>query len=176
MTNERFSLLKKRGYGYYIGFVDNWTGKSLDDYSLMKLANHIVEENELLKSELDESKKAHSNCDRLWWELYDEKKQLVEENERLQKDLIENNPSNIKLELDVKLDFILNLLFDIRCYNSVHYEEEALGYDLGKAEQLGFNIEPSKKWDYDKEQYEFSRNHRGYYDEYYNPKINKVRK
>lgn len=60
--------------------------------------------------------------------------------------------------LDEKLNFIVNLLFDINCYVDVHYNE-LLGMKLGKAERLGFNIEPSKDWDYDKHSYEFWRNY-----------------
>ena len=48
-------------------------------------------------------------------------------------------------------------MFDINCYVDVHYEE-LLGMKLGKAEREGFNIEPSKDWDYDKSSYEFWRN------------------
>lgn len=59
-------------------------------------------------------------------------------------------------ELNKKLDFIVNLLFDIYCHSDIHYVE-LLGGKLGRAEKLGFNIEPSKTWDYDVEQYEFYR-------------------
>lgn len=44
-----------------------------------EIAN-LKKENEQLKSELVESKKAHSNCDKLWWKLHDEKEQLEKEN------------------------------------------------------------------------------------------------
>lgn len=60
-------------------------------------------------------------------------------------------------DLDTKLDFLINLLFDINCNVDVHYNE-LLGMKLGKAERLGFNIEPSKTWDYDESSYEFWRN------------------
>ncbi len=59
--------------------------------------------------------------------------------------------------LDEKLNFIVNLLFDINCYVDVHYNE-LLGMKLGQAERAGFNIEPSKDWDYDESSYEFWRN------------------
>ena len=44
-------------------------------------------ENEQLKSKLEESKKAHSNCDKLWWELHDEKEQLKKENKQLKQEI-----------------------------------------------------------------------------------------
>ena len=59
-----------------------------------------------------------------------------------------------KSDLDEKLDFIVNLLFDINCYCDVHYNELLAG-KLAKAESLGFDINPSKNWDYDKSSYEF---------------------
>ena len=59
-----------------------------------------------------------------------------------------------KSDLDKKLDFIVNLLFDVYCHCDIHYEE-LLANKLAKAEILGFNIEPSKSWDYDKSSYEF---------------------
>ena len=61
-----------------------------------------------------------------------------------------------KSDLDKKLDFIVNLLFDIRCYSDVHYEE-LLGAELAMAESLGFNVEKSKTWDYDESQYIFKK-------------------
>lgn len=65
---------------------------------------------------------------------------------------IENN----KTKEEKKLDFIVNLLFTIRCHVDVHYNE-LLGYELAEAENLGFNIEDSKTWDYNKEEYEFKK-------------------
>ena len=59
-----------------------------------------------------------------------------------------------KSDLDKKLDFIVNLLFDVYCYCDVHYNE-LLGSKLARAESLGFDIESSKNWDYDKSSYEF---------------------
>ena len=59
-----------------------------------------------------------------------------------------------KSDLDKKLDFIVNMLFDVYCHCDVHYEELLAG-KLAKAESLGFNITPSKSWDYDKSSYEF---------------------
>lgn len=59
-----------------------------------------------------------------------------------------------KSDLDKKLDFIVNLLFDVYCYCDIHYEELLAG-KLAKAESVGFNVEPSKRWDYDKSSYEF---------------------
>ena len=80
---------------------------------------------------------------------------LYDENQRLKSEFGYNI---IKCyNLDEKLNFIVNLLFDINCYVDVHYEE-LLGMKLGKAEREGFNIEPSKDWDYDKSSYEFWRN------------------
>lgn len=58
-----------------------------------------------------------------------------------------------KSDLDKKLDFIVNMLFDVYCHCDVHYNE-LLGSKLAKAENLGFNVEPSKRWDYDKSSYE----------------------
>lgn len=51
--------------------------------NLYKENNELLRENKRLKSKLEESKKAHSNCDKLWWELHDEKEQLKKENEQL---------------------------------------------------------------------------------------------
>ena len=59
-----------------------------------------------------------------------------------------------KSDLDKKLDFIVNMLFDVYCHGDVHYEE-LLAEKLAKAESLGFNVEPSKSWDYDKSSYEY---------------------
>lgn len=59
-----------------------------------------------------------------------------------------------KSDLDNKLDFIVNLLFDVYCHCDVHYNE-LLSYKLAEAESVGFNVEPSKTWDYDKSSYEF---------------------
>lgn len=59
-----------------------------------------------------------------------------------------------KSDLDKKLDFIVNLLFDVYCHCDVHYNELLAG-KLAKAESVGFNVEPSKTWDYDKSSYEF---------------------
>lgn len=61
-------------------------------------------------------------------------------------------------DIDKKLDFIVNLLFDIYCHVDVHHNE-LLGGKLARAENLGFNVEPSKTWDYDKSQYEFNKLH-----------------
>lgn len=58
-----------------------------------------------------------------------------------------------KSDLDEKLDFIVNLLFDVYCHCDVNYEE-LLGSKLARAESLGFNVEPSKSWDYDESSYE----------------------
>lgn len=69
----------------------------------------------------------------------------------------DNSVDIISEELQVKLDFIVNLLIDVYCHVNVHYVE-MLGYLLGEAEQLGFNIAPSKTWDYDESIYEFARN------------------
>ena len=60
-------------------------------------------------------------------------------------------------DFDKKLDFIVNLLFDILCRVDVHYQYELLGYLMGEAEQLGFNIEPSKTWNYNKEDYKSAK-------------------
>lgn len=59
-----------------------------------------------------------------------------------------------KSDLDKKLDFIVNLLFDVYCHCDVHYNELLAG-KLAKAESVGFNVEPSKNWDYDESSYEF---------------------
>ena len=59
-----------------------------------------------------------------------------------------------KSDLDKKLNFIVNMLFDVYCHRDVHYEE-LLAKKLAKAESLGFNVEPSKSWDYDKSSYEY---------------------
>ena len=61
------------------------------------------------------------------------------------------------IELNNKLDFIFNMLVDIKAYTDVHYEHEMMGYELGEAELLGFNVEPSKTWEYCGESYEFSK-------------------
>lgn len=65
---------------------------------------------------------------------------------------IENN----KTKEEKQLDFIVNLLFTIRCHSDVHYNE-LLGSELAIAEHLGFDVEKSKNWDYDKSQYEFRK-------------------
>lgn len=70
---------------------------------------------------------------------------------------------------DLKLDFILNLLFTIYAHLDVN-SVELLGYELGKAEQLGFNIEPSKSLDYEKDSYEYARKYKGAIKEYLNDK------
>ena len=70
-------------------------------------------------------------------------------------------------ELDRKLDFIVNRLFDILCHVDVHYEHELLGFMLGKAEMLGFNIQESQTWDYNESNYMFARNCKEYLEEYY---------
>lgn len=62
----------------------------------------LVCENEKLKSELEESKKAHSNCDKLWWELHDEKEQLEKENEQLKQFPIKLDNRIQKLEESLK--------------------------------------------------------------------------
>ena len=59
-------------------------------------------------------------------------------------------------DLDSKLDFIVNLLFTIRCHVDVHYNE-LLGSELAIAELLDFNVNKSKTWDYDKESYNFKK-------------------
>ena len=51
-----------------------------------------------------------------------------------------------------KLNFIVNMLFDIYCHVDIHYEE-MLGRKLAEAEHYGFNVERSKRWDYSMEQY-----------------------
>ena len=71
-----------------------------------------------------------------------------------------------KKSYNVKLDFIVNLLFDILCHVDVHYEAELLGYKLGEAEQLGFNITPSKSWDYEVTDYEIARKSEEFIKEY----------
>lgn len=68
--------------------TDTVTGKEYNcemriNDNLLNLMNNIAKENEELKSKLEESKKAHSNCDKLWWELHDEKEQLEKENQHL---------------------------------------------------------------------------------------------
>ena len=65
-----------------------------------------------------------------------------------------------KTDLDKKLDFIVNLIFDVYCHCDVHHIE-LLGSKLAQAERLGFNVEPSKTWDYDEEQYLFSKGRKG---------------
>ena len=85
-----------------------------------------------------------------------------------------DNSSDIIEELQVKLDFILNLLFRVYCHCDVHYGE-LLGYFLGEAEQLGFNITPSKTWDYNESDYEFARSNPESIEDY-DRKIRRVRK
>lgn len=70
---------------------------------------------------------------------------------------------NNKTEL--KLDFIVNLLFTIYCHVDVH-SVEMLGYYLGEAEQLGFNVAPSKSFDYEEDSYEYARKHKKAIEEY----------
>lgn len=69
-------------------------------------------------------------------------------------ELLDIHIENNKTLKEKQLDFIVNLLFDIRCYSDVHYNE-LLGGELARAEALGFNVEDSKNWDYDEENYEF---------------------
>lgn len=59
--------------------------------------------------------------------------------------------------IDHKLDFLCNQLFSILCHVDVHHEHEMLGYELGLAEKLGFHVENSKGWDYNKGDYLFAR-------------------
>lgn len=59
-----------------------------------------------------------------------------------------------KTKYEKQLDFIVNLLFTIRCHSDIHYNE-LLARELATAEHLGFDIEESKSWDYDKSDYEF---------------------
>ena len=66
---------EKVQYEDYNAFVDSMMGDEV-----VNRLNALHEENEQLKSELVESKKAHSNCDKLWWKLHDEKEQLEKEN------------------------------------------------------------------------------------------------
>lgn len=65
---------------------------------LCKDMNTLNDKNEQLKFELVESKKAHSNCDKLWWKLHDEKEQLEKENEKLKEE-------NKKLEQENEVSY-----------------------------------------------------------------------
>ena len=67
--------------------------------NLYKENNELLRENKQLKSKLEESKKAHSNCDKLWWELHDEKEQLEKELNR-----IKNENEGLKEKLNEILE------------------------------------------------------------------------
>ena len=69
-------------------------------------------------------------------------------------ELLDIKIKNNKTKYEKQLDFIVNLLFTIRCNSDVHYNE-LLAKELATAEHLGFNVEKSKSWDYDKSDYEF---------------------
>ena len=69
-------------------------------------------------------------------------------------ELLDIHIENNKTLEEKQLDFILNMLFTIRCQVDGYYEE-LLGYELAEAESLGFDISKSKNWDYDKSDYEF---------------------
>lgn len=73
-------------------------------------------------------------------------------------ELLDIHIENNKTLEEKQLDFIVNLLFTIRCHADVHYEE-MLARELAEAESVGFNVEDSKTWDYDKSDYEFWRKH-----------------
>jgi len=73
-------------------------------------------------------------------------------------ELLDIHIENNKTLKEEQLDFIVNLLFSIRCYVDVHYEE-LLGSELAEAESVGFNVEDSKSWDYDESSYAFWRKH-----------------
>ena len=68
-------------------------------------------------------------------------------------------------KFEVKLDFIMNFLFTIYTHVDVH-SVEMLGYYLGEAEQLGFNVAPSKSFDYEEDSYEYARKHKKAIEEY----------
>ena len=59
----------------------------LSNFGLHVILDKKNKEIEELKSKLEKSKKAHSNCDKLWWELHDEKEQLEKENKELKRQL-----------------------------------------------------------------------------------------
>ncbi len=72
------------------------TGEQIEgSHQIQKWINNVFNENKQLKSKLEESKKAHSNCDKLWWELHDEKEQLEKELNR-----IKNENEQLKAELE----------------------------------------------------------------------------
>ena len=89
MTEKRFAIIDGIKKGTHSGIWDNqkqnnqrigdelWLGEVV---AMLNEGVMIAKENEHLKSELVESKKAHSNCDKLWWKLHDEKEQLEKEN------------------------------------------------------------------------------------------------
>lgn len=82
MTEERFEYNHMEGFKPYIYDVND--NHMVDDLEIIcELLNQLSNEIEELKSKLNESKKAHSRCDKLWWELHDEKEQLEKENEQL---------------------------------------------------------------------------------------------
>ncbi|MBQ6099008.1 MAG: hypothetical protein IJL02_04005 [Methanobrevibacter sp.] len=85
MTEERFEYNHMEGFKPYIYDVnDNHMVDNLE--IICELLNQLSNENEELKSKLNESKKAHSRCGKLWWELHDEKEQLEKEVEQLKKE------------------------------------------------------------------------------------------
>ena len=47
-------------------------------------------------------------------------------------------------DLDTKLDYMVNFLFDLFAYVDVHYEE-IIRYKIKEAEEAGFNVEPTKE-------------------------------
>ena len=59
--------------------------------------------------------------------------------------------------LDKKLDFIVNLLFNVYGHVDVHHKE-VLGSKLAMAEHLGFDVTLAKEGDYDESSYNFWKN------------------
>ena len=97
MTEERFEYNHMEGFKPYIYDVND--NHMVDDLEIIcELLNQLSNEIEELKSKLNESKKAHSRCDKLWWELYDEKEQLEKEVEQLKK---ENQELRMSPRVDV---------------------------------------------------------------------------
>lgn len=82
MTGKRFKMSVARTKA--TGIILEHELSTDEVYNLLM---DYKEENEQLKSKLESSKKAHSNCDRLWWELHDEKEQLEKENEKLKSEI-----------------------------------------------------------------------------------------
>ena len=94
--------------------------------NLYKENNELLRENKQLKSKLEESKKAHSNCDKLWWELHDEKEQLEKEHEKLTS---VNQELRNELKFDEKMYKTFKEIIDeaddlITSHLSKHYQRQ----------------------------------------------------